>query len=145
MRSPPQAGKHRPLAPRHCFTHLVLRNPAITSEPSHSLPKMLVTSSEPGRFLRILSSRLPERSARTAGSVATKPPTDAGILLASAYDAPNPLALVDKVACVRRWGSSGTRSAMHPSSKNDDFSAVQGSSRRYLSIHIAPFSTRTSW
>ena len=104
--------------------------------------QILVTSSEPGRFLRAFSPRLPESSARTAGSVATKLPTDADVLLASADDIPNPPAPVDKLTCARWWGSSVRRSAMHPSSKNDDSSAVPGSSRRFSSIYIAPLSAR---
>ena len=78
----------------------------------------------------------------TAGSVATKLPTDADIIFASAGDIPNPPAPVDKLACARGWGTSVSRSAMHPSLKNDDSSAVPGGSRGFSSIHITQLSAR---
>ena len=83
-----------------------------------------------------------ERSARTSGTVATKLPMDADILLDSGDDSPNPPVPVERIACDIWWGCSVNRFAGHPSSKTDDSSAVPGSSRRRSSIHIALVSAR---
>ena len=91
--------------------------------PSHSL----VSSSDSGRFLRTFTPILAERPARTAGSVATKLPTDADIFPASVDYILNHPAPVDKLACARWWGSSVRCSAMHPFSRHNDSCSVPGS------------------
>ena len=91
--------------------------------------------SELGSSLRTFPPNGLERSARTYGTVATKLPMDAGILLDLA-DRPTPPAPVQRLACAFWWSCSVNRFAGHPSSKNDDSSAVPGSSRRRSSRHI---------
>ena len=111
-----------------CVTPPSSRRPLTPSQ-------ILATSSVPVDFRRTFCPRLHERSARTVGSVATKIPADADIILASADDIPNPPAPFDTLACARRSGSSVRHFATHPSSKNDDSSTVPGSSRTFSGIH----------
>ena len=49
----------------------------------------------------------------------------------------------DRLACACCWGSNVNRLVGHPSSKNDDSSAVPGISSRLSNIHIALLSV--SW
>ena len=106
------------------------------SRRSLTLLHMRRTRSELGSYLRTFSPTGPERSARTSGTVTTKLPMDADILLDSADDSPNPPARVERLACAFWWGCSVFRFAGHPSSKNDDSSAVPGSSRTVSYTHL---------
>ena len=114
--------------------------------PSSQRPRtpsqILVTSSEPGRFLRTFSPIPPEGSARTAGSVATNLPTDADILLASADNIPHPPAPVDKLACACWWGSIVSRSAIHPTTITPPF---QEAPEVFKHLHCVIICPSTSW
>ena len=59
-----------------------------------------------GKPLRAFSPILPERLARTSGTVAIMLPTDTDIRRASVDDSPNPPTPVNRLACARWWGRS---------------------------------------
>lgn len=105
----------------HPFSPSALLDPSPLLLPHRHLgdltpSKIQATSSDSGELLPVFPPRLLERSARMAGSVATKLPTDADALLASADNTPSLPARVDKLAFPRWLGRSVSRSGKHPSS-----------------------------
>ena len=95
-----------------------------------------------GNTLRTFPLNGPERSARTSGTLATKLPMDADLLLDSADNSQHPPPPVERLAYAFWWGCSVNQFTGHPSAKNSDSSATPGSSTRRSSIHIALVSAR---